>query len=122
MNILASDVTQSLNDVAFLLCLANGAINFFISRGFCKEFHPVAGVIFVMILILSDQLRIENPTLMFTTLGLMGSVGGGWLGLSQKKNKPADSGTSADKMNTEQDGTGQPATRRESKSEGNQKP
>ncbi len=87
MNILASDVARSLNDVAFLLCLGNGAVNFYISRLVCKEFHPVAGGIFVIILILSDQLRIENPTLMFTTLGLVGSVGGGWLGLSQKKNK-----------------------------------
>ena len=91
MKILASDLTQPLNDLLFIVCLGNGAINFFIAWMFTKAFHPAIAVPFVLFLIWSDRMRVENPTLMFTALGFMGAAGGCWWGLSQKSKESDDS-------------------------------
>lgn len=84
MKILASDVSQSLNDLAFLLSLGNGAINFGISYTMARAMHPAFSICLVIFLIWSDRLRVENPSLMFSFICSMGAIGGLLLGLKNK--------------------------------------
>ena len=93
------------SDTLFLLCFANGAINYFFSYCFTKAFNPAIAVAAMALLVLTDRMRVPNPSLMFLILGAAGTILGGWVGFTTRSSnqealKSSDSESLTDSSNS----------------------